>query len=427
MGRGIFEKLRTSLEKAGKELPDKRRDGHDLKYRLLDAVKCAFAVFFFQHPSLLNFQQEMQRKLKRNNLETLLEVKEIPCTMQITRLLDGLEPERFSGAFTDNLKVAEEHHALEGYRVLDGGVLIALDGVWHFSSKNIHCEHCLHKSKDGITTYYHRIVAATIVKPGDSVVLPVMAEMIRNEDGSEKQDCERNAAKRWLGKYGQEYQWLSPTLLGDDVYSDYPTCKAIVERGMSFIFTCKEASHPWLTETVGNSYLHESRRRVWNGRHHLEYRYRWINGVEIRDHQETLLVNYLDFQIWNEEKGKATYHNSWITNKTITKDKVGLLTECGRARWKIENEHNNVLKNHGYNLEHNFGHGAEHAGEIYCLLDLLSFQFHGILQLIDEGYRKARGSFGRREEFFNGLRFSLRRFLHKSWEDFMLFVIGDED
>jgi hypothetical protein len=86
-----------------------------------------------------------------------------------------------------------------------------------------------------------------------------------------------------------------------------------------------------------------------------------------------------------------------------------------------------VLKNHGYNLEHNFGHGAEHACKIYCLLNLLSFQFYGMLQLLDEQYRKARGSFGRRDEFFNGLRFSLRRFLHKSWEDFMLFVIGDDD
>jgi hypothetical protein len=57
----------------------------------------------------------------------------------------------------------------------------------------------------------------------------------------------------------------------------------------------------------------------------------------------------------------------------------------------------------------------------------VSFQVHGILQRIDEGYRKARGSIGRREEFFNGLRFSLRRFPHKSWEDFMLFVIGDDD
>jgi hypothetical protein len=47
MGWGIFEKLRINLEKAGKGLPDKRRDGYDRKYHLLAAVKCAFAVFFF--------------------------------------------------------------------------------------------------------------------------------------------------------------------------------------------------------------------------------------------------------------------------------------------------------------------------------------------------------------------------------------------
>jgi hypothetical protein len=60
-------------------------------------------------------------------------------------------------------------------------------------------------------------------------------------------------------------------------------------------------------------------------------------------------------------------------------------------------------------------------------LNLLGFLFHGILQLVDEEYQKARFSFGRREEFFTGLRFALRRFLHGSWEDFMLFVIGNDD
>jgi hypothetical protein len=68
--------------------------------------------------------------------------------------------------------------------------------------------------------------------------------------------------------------------------------------------------------------------------------------------------------------------------------------------WKIENEHNNVLKNHGYNLEHNFGHGEEHASEMYCLLNLLAFLFHGILSLADGDYRQARANMGRRTEFF---------------------------
>jgi hypothetical protein len=46
-----------------------------------------------------------------------------------------------------------------------------------------------------------------------------------------------------------------------------------------------------------------------------------------------------------------------------------LLAGCGWARWKIEMEHNKVLKKHGYNPEHNFGHGNNHACEIYAVLN----------------------------------------------------------
>ncbi|MDR0495753.1 MAG: hypothetical protein LBG95_09045, partial [Treponema sp.] len=65
------------------------------------------------------------------------------------------------------------------------------------------------------------------------------------------------------------------------MFSNYPICKEIKEKGMSFIFTGKEDSHPWLTETVKNSHLEEKTKREWNGRHHLVYRYRWLSGLEI--------------------------------------------------------------------------------------------------------------------------------------------------
>jgi hypothetical protein len=249
-----------------------------------------------------------------------------------------------------------------------------------------------------------------------------MGELIRNEDGSEKQDCERNAAKRWLSKRAKEYQWLKPTLLGDDLFSNYPLCKEIVEQGYSFIFTCKEDTHKWLTETVKNSILEEKTRREWNGRHHLIYRYRWLNGVEIRDNRETLKVNYVELEITNEKNGKAACRTSWITDKAVTEDNAVLITSCGRARRKIENEHNNVLKNHGYNLEHNFGHGEEHASEMFCLLNLPAFLFHTILGIADEAYQKARAVVRRRAEFFNYLRAALWYALHENWEGFLRYV-----
>jgi hypothetical protein len=433
MGRGIFNALLNNLEAAASDLADNRREGFDLKYMLIDAVKSALSVFFFQHPSMLDFQTRMKQKWKRSNLETVMGVQEIPSNVQITTLLDGIDPDSLSGAFNKNLHAVDEWGGLKDFRCLDGGVLLALDGVWYFSSEQIHCDRCLHTTKEDVTTYYHSALAGTLVKPGNTAVLPVAPEMIANTDDTsdetngKKQDCERNAAKRWLAKHAEEYKWLSPTLLGDDLYSNYPFCKEVLEHGYSFIFTCKGDSHPWLAETVENSCLEETSRREWNGRHHLAYAYRWLNGVEIRDNKETIKVNYFSLTIWNEEKNKQTFYNSWITNKTIASDNVSLLASCARSRWKIENEHTNILKNHGYNLEHNFGHGKTHASEMYCLLHLLAFQMHSLLDISDEDYRKARAYVRRRDEFFNELRVLMRRNLFGSWQELIVFMYSDLD
>jgi hypothetical protein len=433
MGRGIFNSLLNNLEAGADGLADNRREGFDLKYTLIDALKSALSVFFFQHPSMLDFQAAMKQKWKRCNLETVMGVQEIPSNVQITTLLDGIDPDSISSVFNKNLHTTDEWGGLRDFRCLDGGVLLALDGVWYFSSEQIHCDRCLHATKEDVTTYYHSALAGTLVKPGNTAVLPVAPEMIANTDGagnekdSKKQDCERNAAKRWLAKHAEEYKWLSPTLLGDDLYSNYPFCKEVLEHGYSFIFTCKDDSHPWLAETVENSFLKEFSKREWNGRHHLAYTYRWINGVEIRDNKETLMANYFSLSIWNEEKNKQTFYNSWITNKTIASDNVSLLASCARSRWKIENEHHNVLKNHGYNLEHNFGHGKIHASEMYCLLHLLAFQMHSLLDVNDEDYRKARAYARRRDEFFNELRVLLRRNLFGSWQELIVFMYSDLD
>jgi len=393
---------------------------------LLDGIKSAFAVFFFQHPSLLDFQRAMKERKKRNNMETLFGVTEIPSDNQIRTLLDGIEPKALGAVFNHTLQTADEAGAIKPYRVLDGGVLLALDGLWYYSSQEIHCEHCLSKSHAGETTYYHSAVAGAIVRPGSNAVLPVMPEPIRNGDGQEKQDCGREAGKRWLLAHGKEYQWLKVTLLGDDLYSNQPFCQLALEQNMSFIFTCKCDSHPWLSETVEQPFLEEHVVKKWTGRHNQISTYRWINGVPLRDSKDALNVNYFYLQIINEKTGKAVYTNSWVTDKEISAENVELLASCGRARWKIENEHNNVLKNRGYNLEHNFGHGKQYACEMFLLLNLLAFQFHTILELCDENYQKARASCGRRDSYFHHMQAALRYALHKSWRDFLIFVRGED-
>jgi hypothetical protein len=99
-------------------------EGGTLRYRITDALMCAFAVFFFLYPSLLHFQQAMKARRRRDNRETMFGVSEIPYDNKIRKLTGGIEPGALSGVFMDNLRTAEGAGVLKEYRVLDGGVLM---------------------------------------------------------------------------------------------------------------------------------------------------------------------------------------------------------------------------------------------------------------------------------------------------------------
>jgi hypothetical protein len=77
MGRGILKGLINGLEEVGAKLPESRKGSNALVYKIVDALKSGLAVFYFAHPSLLNFQQDMKKKHKKDNLETLFLVSEM--------------------------------------------------------------------------------------------------------------------------------------------------------------------------------------------------------------------------------------------------------------------------------------------------------------------------------------------------------------
>jgi hypothetical protein len=145
MGEEVITRLLEGLRETAGELPDRRKAGNGRKYEIADFLMSAFAVFYFQHPSMLDFQKAMEEREKRNNLRTLFGVEHIPGTDQVRKVLDGIEPEELFPAFDKTLEAARESGALERYRVLEGTIPAALDGTWYFSSQEIHCGHCLTK------------------------------------------------------------------------------------------------------------------------------------------------------------------------------------------------------------------------------------------------------------------------------------------
>jgi hypothetical protein len=410
-------------------LPDPRT-GDNLQFEMADIGLSPLAVFFTQCPSFLSFQQNMQAAHGRNNARSLFQVGRIPSDNHIRQTLDPVEPVHLFRLFDDLHQAFEQEGVLEAMRAVNQTRLIALDATWYFSShsKNIHCPHCSSiRHAEGSTTHFHSAITPVIVSPAHSQVLSLRPEFIVPQDGQVKQDCEINAAKRWLAAHAQRYSTGNDTLLGDDLYAHQPFCRQVLLHGFHFLFTCQPASHThlssWIQGLAVGGQLHTLKLRVKGQANRWEHhQYRWANSVPLTDSDDALKVNWCDVRITDAE-GAVLYHNGFITDWTISEGDVVGLVAAGRARWKIENENNNVLKNRGYHLEHNFGHGKKYLASLLVTMNLLAFGLHTLLELTDESYRLIRAAVGARRKFFQHLEALTTYLYFETWERLMDFMM----
>ena len=386
---------------------------------MADIGLAAFSVFFMQSPSFLAHQRALAAGHGRSNCQTLLGMSAIPSDNHIRQMLDGNSPAAFDGLFVKAVEVVAAAGGLSAFQRLDGRLLIALDGTEHFCSRKIGCAHCSWRRRsDGGAEYFHAFLGASLVAPGHTQVLPLLPEFITPQDGAEKQDCERAAAKRWLARRGAAIARFRPIYLGDDLYACQPIVGAILDAGGSFILTCKPSSHQTIAEYLAGIELDEHRHSVVLRGKRTTYVYRWLNQVPLRDGQDALKINWFSIEIVNA-KGKRTYYNSFVTDLPVAAQTVADLAACGRARWKIENETFNVLKTNGYNLEHNFGHGKLTLASLLVTLNLLAFAFHTVANLAVLAWRAAVAARGPRYSFFEHLRTITAYIVFPDWEDLL--------
>ena len=407
--------------------PDKRT-GQNTKFSMNNVGMGAFSLFFTQNPSFLSFQTIMQKSKGKNNAQSLFGISEIPSDNQIRKLLDIVNPSLLFPVFSNIFKNLTESGCMEPFRSFEGNLLCALDGTQYFSSKKIHCENCnQRKHKNGSITYFHTAITPVIVAPGKNKVISLEPEFITPQDGHTKQDCENAAAKRWICQYASIYKKNGLTILGDDLYCKHSICSLIIEQGLDFILTCKPGSHKKLYQLIEKfDKMHEVQEVIekrWTGKDHEIDTYRFLNNVPVRDGEDAIEVNWCEL-VTTQTDGSILYKNAFATNFKISKSNVKLIVTDGRARWKVENENNNVLKTKGYHLEHNFGHGDKHLSSIFLTFNLLSFLFHTVLDIMDEKYRLIREDLPTRETFFNDLRALTRYMYFDSWDSMMTFMFN---
>ena len=404
--------LLKTVRRCFSQIPEHRARRPEIP--LADALMSGLAVFGLKYPALLQFDQAYSNEATvRHNLKTLYGVERAPCDSQLRTILDPVQPEHLRSAFRAVHREVQRGKALEGYAYLDGHYLISVDGTGQFSSGTISCpECCVKTSRNGEVCYYHQLLAAVIVHPELKTVLPLMPEAITRQDGASKNDCERNASKRLLKALRSEFPQLKAIIVEDSLASNAPHIELLQSLDLRYILGVKPGDHEALFEALRQGFTRGAcGEKTVIDEHGVEHGYRWLTDVALNQSSD-VRVNVLEY--WEIKDGKQRIW-SWVTDLELSADTVEAVQVGARTRWKVENETFNTLKNQGYHLEHNYGHGEQHLSTVFATLMMLAFLIDQVQELGCRVFQGARAQFHARTALWERLRAFFTDFRIPDW------------
>ena len=259
---------------------------------LSDILMSAFAMFSLKDSSLLEFDD---RREKDDNLKRIYQIEMVPSDTQMRTVLDEVSAGAISPLFKDALVQLQSRKVLSDMVYIGQYYLLTLDGTGYFSSKEVHCDACLEKKsrKTGEITYSHQLMGGAIVHPDFKEVFPLMPEAIIKQDGQSKNDCERNAAKRFLRQVRRDHPDLPLIITEDGLSANAPHIKALKAGNFRFILGVKEGDHAYLFNYVNAAHAAGQTTKYEAREGKIIHRYRFINeatprsklrGIRLKDH-----------------------------------------------------------------------------------------------------------------------------------------------
>jgi len=408
----LFCMLRSAFDR----VPDPRKGGSEIS--LGNALMSGFAMFSLKDPSLLAFDQ--RRHDPNDNFRSIYGIDRVPSDTQMRTILDPVEPEELGPLFGDVFRCLQRGKALERFVYMAGHYLVSLDGTTYFSSEKVPCPSCLQKHhRGGGITYSHQLLGATLVHPDLKEVIPLAPEPIINQDGHTKNDCERNATRRWLQHFRREHPHLATIIIEDGLSANAPHLRDLREARVHYIIGVKQGDHAFLFEHLraddeAGRTQHLTQCDPATG---VLHHFRWHPHLPLNESNLDELVNVLEY--WEVQADGKVQYFSWITDLPLTEDNVYAVMRGGRARWKIENETFNTLKNQGYHLEHNYGHGEQNLSVVLALLMMLAFLVDQTQQLCCPLFQAARNKFRTKRYLWEEIRNHFRAFSFDSMTDLL--------
>lgn len=371
-------------------------------YTLLDSLKSGFAIYSLKSSSLLSFRS--RSTVEDSNLKSVYKIEDIPSDNGLRKILDTVSAEDLRKGFHKLFEYVASKKILKNFKYWQDHLIVSVDGVEHYCSKKVSCPKCMsRKHRDGSLSYYHSMLSAAIVSPIQKEVLVLDNEPIVKQDGVQKNDCERNAAKRLLSNLRSLYSNELMVFVFDALYACNPIIEQLNEvENWNYIISVKEEGNKHLFKQFDSK--NEKHQVNWHTikDKRIKHEFGYINNLELNKSCSQTKVNML-YYIKTNEKGEDKVF-SWLTNIKLSKSNVKSIMEMGRSRWKIENETFNTLKNQGYNFTHNFGHGQNNLSTVFAYLMMMAFYVDQIQQHCCHYFKKLLEGLKTKAKLWESLR-----------------------
>ena len=309
--------------------------------------------------------------------QALFGVKRFPHGDTLEAAFSNLEADQIQAVVTTMTETLIRKKVLYSYRLVGIYFILAIDGTGTVSFNRRHCPHCLTRTRNGKTLYYHPVLEAKLLT-SNGFAFSLMTEFIENPgDKATKQDCELKAFYRLAERLKIRFPRLPILLSLDGLFAGGPTFDLCQSYGWKFMVVLKDDDLPSVNEEFDAlSKLQPENRLAWRTGKEAQIKqlFRWVDDIAYVDSlkkEHTLsAIECLESKP-NPEGQKKTTKFKWVTNCHVScKNITTLSNDGGRMRWKIENEGFNVQKKGGYGLEHAYTNHPNSAKIFYFLLQI---------------------------------------------------------
>lgn len=397
--------------------------GKNSSIQMSDSLLSGFAMFSLKDRSLLRFNNKLSAR--KENLKNVYKVENAPTDSGMRTILDEVRVADFKGVFRSLVGLLRKAGIWQEYEYYRGHIICSIDGVHHFSSEKVKCQHCLeYEKKNGQLENRHYMLSGSIVHPNKKEVMPVVHEAIIKQDGQQKNDCERNASKRLLPELRKQFKQEKIIIVEDALGANGPQIKAHQKEDFRFVISVKPDGNKYIFDLVERLEKHGKVHRYELEKEGFVHRFRYVNDLPVNSDNRDVRISFLDYCQIDPKSKNPGRKFSWITDFALNKNNVYEIMRIGRSRWKIENETFNTLKNQGYNFEHNYGHGNNNLCTVLALLMMLAFWVDQIQQGWNDFFKAAWKKTQTKVALWEEVRSKFNEFVVASMEMIFLLIIG---